>query len=646
MAFVPYGDMLHNYYQRQFDRIRQERKARLEAVRTAEDAAAYRDWAKKTIREAFGPLPEKTPLNSRITSSSSAGGIITETVLYESRPGLIVSGMLCRPEKSAVRLPAVIGLCGHAGNGKNFSEYHTYCVNLAARGFIALLSDPIAQGERRQFDKGPGARRCSFYCCPEHNQLGKMLGLFEENFAAWRLWDAIRGVDYLLERPDVDPARLGVTGNSGGGTLTGYLWAMDERLTMAAPNCFLTTYYHNYDNELPTDAEQNLPGLLAAGFEMADFLICRAPQPAVILAKDADYFDPRGAQECYEDAEKIFRLLGAPENVQLHIMPGPHSYDPARREIMYEFFARHAGISAVCQPELPCPPDVLATATGNVNDLPGAKPMPEFVRELAELPRHTADLNGWQKFLREKHHVAAPQSAPDYKFLRPSGFTDGGGDVGCAIAIVGVKTEPGILAVLHTLTESGERYRFASTPDAVLYVADFDAETELRTRWPDYGGDSVFSLDVRGSGKSQPLTADRNTSRYAPYATEYFYDATGMMLNDSLWGGRCRDVLAALKLLRAAGAERIRLCGCGQGAMLALGAALAAPELCVSLELEQLPPSLRDMVRRLVYRQPQSFAPRGMLLHGDFADMIVALPIPVRLANPGSDMGSPEMLRA
>lgn len=124
-----------------------------------------------------------------------------------------------------------------------------------------------------------------------------MLGLFGDNFAFWRVWDAMRGLDYLLSRPEADSSRVGVTGNSGGGTLSTYLWALDDRLTMAAPGCYITSFHRNFDNELPVDAEQAVPGIAAAGIEMADFLIARRRRPAWSSGRGNDFFDPRGTKE-------------------------------------------------------------------------------------------------------------------------------------------------------------------------------------------------------------------------------------------------------------------------------------------------------------------------------------------------------------
>ena len=110
---------------------------------------------------------------------------------------------------------------------------------------------------------------------------------------------------------------------------------------MAAPGCYITTFRRNFENELPTDVEQIPPGLWAAGGDMADFLIARAPNPALILAVEDDFFDPRGAAETLEEARRIYALLGAKQEVELFVGEGGHSLGPQLRNATYEFFTRH-----------------------------------------------------------------------------------------------------------------------------------------------------------------------------------------------------------------------------------------------------------------------------------------------------------------
>jgi cephalosporin-C deacetylase-like acetyl esterase len=107
-------------------------------------------------------------------------------------------------------------------------------------GYVVLIFDPIGQGERLQYahlekPDRPGVE------AEEHLRAGNQQFLVGDFFGAWRAWDGIRALDYLLTRPEVDPRHVGITGNAGGGTMTTWLCGLDPRWTMAAPGCFVTT---------------------------------------------------------------------------------------------------------------------------------------------------------------------------------------------------------------------------------------------------------------------------------------------------------------------------------------------------------------------------------------------------------------------
>ena len=627
-----YSEMLQNFYEARFVELRKARRKRLEALSTRAEAIGCVEWAKRTVRGAFGPFPERSPLNTRSLGTVEADGVTIEKLLFESRPGFFVTALLYRPSGVAGKLPAVLGLCGHSESGKAAEPYRKFCHTLARNGSLVLMPDPIGQGERKQYIGHPLEEEAPKGCCDEHNMLGKMLGLYGGNFGFWRVWDAMRALDCLLERPEADPARVGVTGNSGGGTLSSYLWALDDRITMAAPACYLTTFWRNFDNELPVDAEQAIPGLAAAGFEMADFLIARAPAPALILAKENDFFDPRGTRECFEEAHRIYRLLGAPDQLRLHFEPGDHGYTPGNRAAMYAFFAE-------CQHLPPPPPEpevevpeVFCLESRNVNSLPGAIPLPAYLCEVAACPLPEVGLARIRDFLK----LESPVGAPGYKVLR------NGCDGKRCVSVYGVRTEPGILAFLHTL-DSSPLNLVPAAGTARLVVAAEDGEEELLASPTPEEGTRLFTLDVRGSGKSRPLTGDRDGTPFTLYGTEYFYDATGLMLDSPLFQGRCRDVLATLKLLREVGCRRIVLTGVGLGGMVAACAAAVAPELVDALELDGMPGSFSDLVREGVYRWPQSFAPRGMLTLFDLPDLLRELGkgMPVTVAAPRDRNYSP-----
>jgi len=265
-------------------RIHQERKARLSRITTCRQAEAYQQEVREVIAGAFSLRPPKTELNARVTGVVERSAYRIEKVTFESRPGCMVTANLYIPRGLEEPAPCVLGTCGHMQEGKAGDLYQGFSQRLAHAGFVVLIYDPINQGERDQYH-GLSGREAVGGCCQAHNMMGKQLELLGEFFGMWRAWDGIRALDYLLGRPEVDQTRVGLTGNSGGGTMTTWLWAIEDRFTMAAPGCFVTTFLHNLENELPADCEQCPPGVLGAGLEMADFLIAGAPRPLLLLGQ-------------------------------------------------------------------------------------------------------------------------------------------------------------------------------------------------------------------------------------------------------------------------------------------------------------------------------------------------------------------------
>ncbi len=171
------------------------------------------------------------------------------------------------------------------------------------------------------------------------------MALTGESFSAWRTWDAIRAIDYLLTRPEMDPHHLGMTGASGGGTMTTWVCGAEPRLTMAAPCCFVTTFRHNLENELVADPEQYPPHALALGLDHSDFIAAMAPKPVILLGEEKDYFDVRGLEESFARLKNLYKLLGAEQNIRLSIGPNEHSYSPFSRQAMYDWFNKATKIS-------------------------------------------------------------------------------------------------------------------------------------------------------------------------------------------------------------------------------------------------------------------------------------------------------------
>ena len=142
-----------------------------------------------------------------------------------------------------------------------------------------------------------------------HCILGVGSLLLGRNTATFRDWDGIRGLDYLESRADIDPRRLGCTGNSGGGTLTSYLMALDGRIACAAPSCYLCGFRRLLATIGPQDAEQNIHAQIAFGMDHADYVIMRCLRPTLMCTATHDYFAVDGAWDAFRQAKRVYTRL-------------------------------------------------------------------------------------------------------------------------------------------------------------------------------------------------------------------------------------------------------------------------------------------------------------------------------------------------
>ena len=389
---------------------------------TRADAEAYVQTVRGKVRESFGPFPEKTPLNARVTKVVERDAYKIENVLFESRPGFLVSANLYIPKGRSFPLPGVVASCGHSDNGKAIETYQSFCQGLARLGYVVLIFDPIGQGERMQYVdanwkpmRGTGTG--------EHNYAGIQQVLVDERFWMWRAWDGIRALDYLMSRKEVDVRHLGITGNSGGGTMTTWLCGVEDRWTMAAPSCFVTEFRRNMENELGADMEQCPPKALALGLDHEDFLAALAPKPIIILAKEKDYFDARGNEAAYHRLKRLYRLLGAEDNIAYFVGPTYHGYSQENREAMYRWFNRCTGISdAKTEPKLVMEKDetLLCTPHGQVAELK-SKTIYGFTQEKSRsLAAKRLDLDGaaLPQTVAEALRLPERTGVPEFRILQ------------------------------------------------------------------------------------------------------------------------------------------------------------------------------------------------------------------------------------
>lgn len=561
--------------------------ARRKALKTKADAEAYVKSVQDRIRQSFGPLPEKTPLNAKITKTLERDNYRIENIILESRPGYMVTGNLYLPVGRKLPVPGVIGVCGHSLNGKAAEAYQSFAQGLARQGMACFIIDPVGQGERFQYLNDKLGSRFGGSVA-EHIQMGNQQTLIGEFIGSWFIWDGIRALDYLLTRKEIDPQNIGVTGNSGGGTQTTWLCGMEPRFTMAAPACFVTTFLRNAENELPADTEQCPPKVLALDLDHSDFLAAMAPKPVIILAQEKDFFDTRGSVEAYERLKRLYALLGKPENIQLQVGPDPHGYTQPNREAMYRFFGKVTGLAVTpAEPAISIEKDedLWCAPRGQVSELP-SRTLMSFTRDKAEaLAVKRVALSGkvLKKTVREILKMPSiADTTADYRILRQAGARKYSSKNYCSYA---VETEPRIHALLTRLNDEALTSRIpGSAKQAVLYISHRSADAELREEpliqeliaaAPDA---AFYACDVRGIGDSQPNTCGTNTF-LAPYGNHYFYAAHGLMLDRPLLGQRTFDVLRVIQLLIASGHKEIHLAGRGWGALPAAFAALLSDEV-------------------------------------------------------------------
>ena len=267
-------------------------------------------------------------------------GFRIEKLILESLPGIYVSALLYVPEDGNKSHPAILVPAGHAANGK--VHYQALCQRLVQRGYVVISWDPVGQGERSQFwDAKAGKSRYNLICA-EHAILGNLAYLAGTNLARWEIWDGIRAVDYLLTRPDVDPQRINITGTSGGGFQAAHIAALDRRIKVAAPSCYITALpmrmYNRIFQDPDSDPEQDLYGMISNQVDNAGLLLMMYPRPVFVSAGVLDFFPIEGAHKAVREVSELYSMfhhvdrIGMAEgyHARFNGLPAKHGFAPVK----------------------------------------------------------------------------------------------------------------------------------------------------------------------------------------------------------------------------------------------------------------------------------------------------------------------------
>lgn len=356
-----------------------QRLVKLDSLKTADQIAEYQKTQREFFIKQLGGFPERSPLNAQVVGTLTAKGYRIEKVIFDSQPNHRITANLYVPEGSATKFPGVIVSSGHSRTAKTADYNQRFGIMLALHGMVALCYDPIGQGERSQMLKDDGHVQHDS-TVTEHFMVGAGSILVGRNTATYRVWDAMRALDYLESRPEVDATRLGMTGCSGGGTLTSYTMALDSRIRCAAPACYLTTFDRLIDTSGPQDAEQNIFGQLAHGLDQPDYVILRAPKPTLISSTTSDFFDISGSWDNLRQSKRIYTRLGAAERVDMVEADGNHGVQPANLAAIAQWMQRwlvgkdaEVAIKSFDTFDIKTEKELLCTERGQVLLLPGEK---------------------------------------------------------------------------------------------------------------------------------------------------------------------------------------------------------------------------------------------------------------------------------
>lgn len=616
------------------DEAYQRRNREIARLTTPEAVQARQQWARETFWKLVGGEPERTPLEARTVGSFEREGYRVEKVLYQSRPRFHVSANLYIPTHGVPPYPAVLFQMGHSANGKAYLPYQRCCQGLVRLGYVVLAFDPMGQGERVYYPNWSGVNTRLSSPDNEHTVPGKQMLLVGDTSTRTQVWDAMRSLDYLAGLPLVDAKHIGTTGQSGGGTLSMFLMAVDDRLA-AAVVCSGNTENVACANFNPPgstdDAEQDLVGSGPLGFDRWDTMYPFAPKPLLVTVSDKDFFGTYSPEyitsgwEEFQKLQKVYEVLGHADRLACSDTPLPHGLAYDTRLQVYNWFERWLkDREQPIEQEPPVAPEedrtLWVAESGNVVRTFGSL-TPFAMNKARTVEKKPADL-------RTLIGATEPAGAPIATLRRvPSREVDVEAVEVQSAARVWVpgwlflprgrkSDKPVVLAL-----DPGGRNRQWS--EGELYQS-------LAVR-----GYPVCVADIRGIGDLRPEFGHGNPGQTEEHEHEDEYAWAGLILGRPLVGQRASDILALVAGIGshpALGGRRVVVAARGKLTVPALFAA-ALNQNISGLYLAGGLVSFRNLVDTESYDHPfANFVP-NLLGHTDLPDVAATLaPRPVTLA--------------
>lgn len=599
------------------------------ALSTKQSVIIYSKAAREKCLQLLGQLPVGGPLNPVITGVVKLEGYSIEKLVYESFPQHHVTANLYSPSRKGV-YPAILFLCGHEDGAKVTESYQRTARLLVKNGFVVLVIDPFGQGERLQITTAaqseherPGKK--------EHTLMNESGNLVGTSTPAYEVWDNKRGLDFLLTRPEVDSARIGCIGNSGGGMQAIYFGAYEKRIKALIVCSYLASRERMYDIDGPTDGCVELPNEGAAGMEMSDYLVAAAPVPLLILAGRFDSIDFIGTLAGCNDLQRAYAAIGSPGKFKLFACDDGHGLSAPKREAAASWFRKWLYNDSTIvkednEPVLP-PAQLLVTATGQINTT--------YNNEISIANRNLAlfeELAAQRKqFLQQPKPTVIKEikkllgvetlSTPVYIEYKP-GYTRQG--ITCKKAILRRENQLPLAALIIPPTTKPEKIVLWLHEGGKKIIAD---STALIQSYSQQGYLTIL-CDISGTGELEDPAA-LNETRY--YNKEYRNASIALHNGSSMVAQRVTDIINILDLISADSALKnlpVELHATGLLTLPALHT-MVLDNRIKQLYLYNFIHSYKDILQQPAGLNWYSYVIPGVLKYYDIPDL-------VNLAPPGS----------
>ncbi|MEX2260330.1 MAG: acetylxylan esterase [Bryobacteraceae bacterium] len=316
-----------------------ERTARSLTDQAAAEIASRDSWEKvrarrvEEMRDMLGllPWPQRTPLNVRVTGTLDKGAYTIEKIAFESLPKFYVTGNLYIPKKRSGAVPGIIYVCGHAYSPHgDKTQYQRHGISFAKNGYAAFILDSIQIAETFGLHHGI------------HSQ--EMFDWYSRGYtpAGVEVWNAMRAIDYLETRPEVDKNRIGMTGRSGGAAMSWFTAAVDPRIQVAAPVMGISTYAANVrDNTQKLHCDCMFP-VNAHRHDMLHQGALIAPRPLLMMhGREDRLFPVAGYEEFEQRVGDLYKSFGVGEAFGNVVVDTGHKDSDYLRERAIRWFDKH-----------------------------------------------------------------------------------------------------------------------------------------------------------------------------------------------------------------------------------------------------------------------------------------------------------------